>query len=106
MTFLVLVTDRPGMEDKREIARPEHRAYLSGFGSKLLVSGALMADDNKTIVGGASLIDVAAYEDAQAFAHNDPYALAGIRDRVDILRWRLRWWVGAFDPEGFFKAEI
>ena len=83
MTFLVLVTARPGLAATRAIARPEHRAYLSGFGSKLLVSGALMADDNKTMGGGASLIDVAAYEEAQACAHNEPEARAGIRRALD-----------------------
>ena len=68
--------------------------HLAGQGIKLLASGTLLAIDGTTVVGGASLFDTNDYEEAARFEAEDPYAKAGIRARVEIVEWRLRWWFG------------
>lgn len=100
MPFLILAFDHPDMEKKREATRESHRAYLAEQGARLLASGALLADDGIAIIGGASLLDVASRQEAEEFERRDPYALAGIRAKVEIRPWRLRWWSGAYDPSG------
>ena len=57
MPYLILAYDHEGMEVKREEVRDAHRTYLAAQGSKLLASGALLAVDGRTVVGGASLFD-------------------------------------------------
>ena len=100
MPYLILAHDHEGMEAKREEVREAHRTHLAAQGRKLLASGALLAVDGKTVVGGASLIDTDNYQEAVRFEAEDPYAKAGIRARVEIVEWRLRWWLGQFSVAG------
>ena len=100
MAFLIMAYDHPGIEAKREEVREAHRDYLAAAGARLLASGALLAEDGKTIVGGASLLDTDDYDEAVRFEAEDPYAKGGLRKSVTITRWRLRWWLGAFEAQG------
>ena len=100
MPYLVLAWDHPGMDEERERVREDHRRYLAAFGKRLLASGALLSEEDGSIVGGASLLDTDDYGEARRFESRDPYAKAGIRREVKIVPWRLRWWAGVFDPAG------
>ena len=100
MAYLIVAYDHEGMEAERERVRDGHRQHLAAQGKKLLASGALLADDGITIVGGASLLDTDSREEALRFEAEDPYAKAGIRRDVKIIEWRLRWWLGDFDADG------
>ena len=100
MPFLILAYDHDGKDSEREQVREAHRAYLASYGSRLLASGALLDESGQRIIGGASLIDTDDRSEAVRFEADDPYARAGIRARVEIIPWRLRWWVGEFDPAG------
>jgi uncharacterized protein len=106
MPYLVIAHDHPGLDDKRETLRDAHRAYLRAQGKRLLASGALLGDDGKTIVGGASLFDTEDMQEAIRFETEDPYAKAGLRARTEIVQWRLRWWMGEFDPDGHHPARL
>jgi uncharacterized protein YciI len=97
---LIIAHDHPGMDAKREELREAHRAHLAAQGTKLLVSGALLSGDSNKIEGGASLLDTEDFDEAVRFEAQDPYAKAGIRARVEIVKWRLRWWIGQFKTEG------
>jgi uncharacterized protein YciI len=99
MPFLIIAYDHPGVNAKREELREAHRAHLAAQGAKLLASGALLGKDG-SIEGGASLLDTEDPDEAAQFEAQDPYAKAGVRARVEIVRWRLRWWVGQFNPGG------
>jgi uncharacterized protein len=92
MPYLILAHDHPGMDVKREELREAHRTHLAAQGAKLLVSGALLSEGNNKIEGGASLLDTDDFGEAVRFEAQDPYAQAGIRARVEIVKWRLRWW--------------
>ena len=96
MPYLIMAYDHPDMDDAREVVRAAHRAHLASVGNRLLASGALLAKDGRTIVGGASILDTEDEGEAQAFESEDPYSKAGIRKNVTIVPWRLRWWRGAF----------
>lgn len=100
MPFLIIAHDHEGMDIRREEVRQAHRDYLASFGSKLLSSGALLDETGQKIIGGASLIDTDDRLEAVRFEQEDPYARAGIRSDVEIIQWRLRWWVGEFSAAG------
>lgn len=101
MPYLIIAKDHPGKEAERESIREAHRRHLASAGKKLLASGALLSEDGKAIIGGASLLDSEDEEEARRFEADDPYAKAGIRAEVNIIRWRLRWWRGLFSADGF-----
>lgn len=84
------------MSKQREAIREAHRIHLRSIDNKLLASGALLADDGQTVIGGISLIDTDDRAEAEKFADEDPYAKAGIRKETLILKWRRRWWDGSF----------
>src|SRR5262249_55897179 len=100
MPYLIIAHDHPGMDAKREELREAHHAHLAAQGAKLLVSGALFSENGNSVEGGASLLDTEDFDEAVRFEAQDPYAKAGIRARVEIVKWRLRWWVGQFKTEG------
>lgn len=96
MPYLIYAVDYEGMDAEREAIRSDHRKYLQSFGEKVLASGALLADDQNTVIGGITLLDVESRDEAIAFEKDDPYAIRGIRNEVKIIYWRKRWWDGAF----------
>lgn len=96
MPYLIYALDYENMDKKREEIRNAHREHLRSVGKKLLASGALLAEDGKTVIGGISLLDTDDYEKAKRFAFNDPYQKANIRKETKILKWRKRWWEGEF----------
>lgn len=100
MPYLIIAHDHEGMERAREQVRDAHRQYLAGYGKRLLSSGALLDETGTRIIGGASLLDTEDRHEAERFEARDPYAKAGIRAQVQIIPWRLRWWLGQFDPAG------
>lgn len=106
MPYLITAYDHPNKQSERESIRQAHRDYLASFGKRLLASGALLDEAGKEIIGGASLIDTDEREEALRFEAEDPYAKAGIRAEVEITHWRLRWWIGGFDPDGHHPSEI
>ncbi len=105
MPFLIIAFDHPDQDAQREAVREAHRAHLAALGDRLLASGALLADDGVSIIGGASLIDTESEEEARCFEQDDPYARAGIRASVQVVRWRLRWWCGEFQAGGWRPSE-
>ena len=96
MPYLIYAIDHDGMDDTREALRQQHRDHLASVGSKLLGSGALLDDDGEKIIGGLSILDTCDKQEAQRFADNDPYSLAGIRRQTRLVRWRRRWLDGEF----------
>lgn len=96
MPYLIYALDYEDMNKKRELIRDKHRDHLRSVGKKLLASGALLAEDGKTVIGGISLLDTNNYNEAKQFAFKDPYQKAGIRKETKILKWRKRWWEGEF----------
>jgi uncharacterized protein len=97
MPYLIIAHDHPGMDVKREELREVHRTHLAAQGAKLLVSGALLSEgDNKMPHSSIPRILMRPSD----LKLKIPYAQAGIRARVQIVKWRLRWWVGQFKTDG------
>ena len=96
MPYLIQARDDLDKTDLRETLRDEHRAHPATQGEKILASGAILADDGKTIVGGMTIFDTDDRAEAEHFAATDPYAIAGLHLNTMIVRWRRRWWDGEF----------
>ena len=96
MAYLIYVTDHDGMEETRERLRNAHRDHLRSAGKKLIASGALLDDSGAKVIGGLSILDTDDKEEALRFAHEDPYAKAGVPKENRVIRWRRRWADGEF----------
>ena len=85
MPYVIHALDRGDAGDLRARTRPEHLAYLGGF--DILYGGPLL-DDKGAMCGSLIVLDAESREAAAEFAAGDPYAVAGLFERVAITGFR------------------
>ncbi|MCW5625579.1 MAG: YciI family protein [Burkholderiales bacterium] len=88
--FALFGTDKPGMLDVRLATRPSHRAYLhdpTAHDVKVLHGGPTAADDGVTMNGSLLVVEAESLDAVRRFAAGDPYAKAGIFERMEIRPW-------------------
>ena len=87
MLFAIHAVDRAGALPTRLANYDAHKAFLgdtSPFGVKIVMSGPLVADDGATMIGSLFLIESPSRAEAEAFNRADPFAAAGIWEKVTI----------------------
>lgn len=85
--FCLICMDRPESQDLRLANRPDHLAYvLENPG--VIVAGPFLGEDGETMIGSLIVLDVETRAEAESWARNDPYAKAGLFDRVEIHPWK------------------
>ena len=85
--FALMCTDKPGALPIRVATRDEHLAYLKGL--NLHRYGGPLLDENDQPCGSLIVIEADDLAAADAFAAGDPYAKAGLFERVEIRGLRL-----------------
>ncbi|MEC8873243.1 MAG: YciI family protein [Actinomycetota bacterium] len=85
MHYAIHALDRSDAGDLRARTRPDHLAYLAGF--EVTFGGPLLDDDGQ-MCGSLIVLDVDTREAAEEFAAGDPYAVAGLFERVTITGFR------------------
>ena len=81
MLYAVHYLDRADAGDIRQQHREAHIAYRKGLDNRLLLAGPLLSEDGKP-VGSLVLIEAGTLEDAKVIAHSDPYAAAGLFEKI------------------------
>ena len=87
MLYVIHCFDKQDSLQVRLDNRPEHVAYLKSFGDKLHAAGPTL-DAAENMNGSLVIIDLESLTEAEAFAANDPYARAGLFERVSIQPWK------------------
>ncbi len=83
MLFAIMAFDKDEGGAIRATTRQAHLDYLASAGDRLKLAGPLRGEDDKP-VGSLIVLDAAGIEAVRIFAHNDPYAQAGLFRRVEI----------------------
>lgn len=91
MLFAIVCTDKPSSLELRKASREAHLSFLSGLGDRLKAAGPFL-DDAGSPTGSLLIIEAASRDDAQALSENDPYALAGLFQTVEIQHWNRVLW--------------
>lgn len=88
MLFALICKDKPGHLQVRLDARPDHVAFLNGLNAdkKLAFAGPFLDADGKPN-GSMVVIEAADLVAAEALAAADPYAKAGLFEKVEIKPW-------------------
>ena len=86
MLYVLICTDKKNSEALRKEVRPDHLDYLGDFEIKL--AGPMLDDDQTTMIGSIILIECNNREEAESFAAQDPYNLAGLFENVHISAFR------------------
>jgi len=96
MLYTILAFDKAGGGAIRSTTRAAHLDYLDGAGERLKLAGAFRDGEEKP-VGSMIVIEAASETAARLFAENDPYAKAGLFERVEIRPFAAV--LGAWMPE-------
>ena len=88
MPYIIETFDKPGHQAVRQQQRAAHLEYLDANKGLLPACGAKLQDDGADAGGGLYLVDLDTREAAQQFIDADPFAQAGLFERVAITRWR------------------
>lgn len=78
MFFAILCDDNANSLHVRLETRAAHLEYLGGFEGRVKFAGPQLAADGETPIGSLIIIEAEDMQDAERFAHNDPYAKAGL----------------------------
>jgi uncharacterized protein len=87
MLFAIHALDRAGALPTRLANYDAHKAFLSDpsrYGIKIVMSGPLVLDDGETMIGSLFLVDAPGRLKVEAFNRADPFAKAGIWEKVSI----------------------
>jgi uncharacterized protein YciI len=96
MLFALICMDKPNAAALRAEVRPKHLAYIEAQKGAVKIAGPFTSDDGTAMLGSLIIVEAVDMAAARVFASNDPYALAGLFQSVEIRPWR--WIVGA--PRG------
>ncbi|MGJ0506728.1 MAG: YciI family protein [Methylocystis sp.] len=86
MLFVALCHDKPGHVDLRMSTRAAHLAFLEKHAARVKLGGPFIENDQP--VGSMLILDCADEAAARALLAEDPYAQAGLFERVDVRAWR------------------
>lgn len=85
MLFMIQCFDKDGALEIRKATREAHLAYAESAGARLKFAGPMMAsEENMSPIGSLIILDAASQGAAQLYADNDPYAKAGLFEKVVI----------------------
>jgi uncharacterized protein YciI len=87
MLFITHAVDRTDALPTRPEHYDAHKAFLSDtshFGAKIVMSGPLVADDGKTMIGSLFVVEAPGRTEVEAFHKSDPFFAAGIWKTVTI----------------------
>jgi uncharacterized protein len=85
MFYALICDDRPGGLEIRKANRAAHIDYLKDTG--VVIQAGPFLDVTGSMVGSLVVLDVPDRAAAEAWASNDPYAQAGLFERVQVRAW-------------------
>jgi uncharacterized protein YciI len=87
LLFAALCYDKPGHIELRLETRAAHLAFLEAQAASVKLGGPFLNEEGKPI-GSLLIIDRADLAAARQLLAEDPYAQAGLFEKVEIRPWR------------------
>ena len=87
MFFVLHAFDNAGALEQRLANYEAHKAFLADtsiHGVSMIMSGPLVADDGKTMIGSLMILEAPDRAAVEAFNRADPFHSAGIWEKVEI----------------------
>jgi len=85
MLHAIICTDRPGALEIRKANRDAHLAHIRASG-KIVQAGPFLDADGQ-MCGSLLIMEADDIAEDEAWCAADPYAVAGLFDRVEIRPW-------------------
>jgi uncharacterized protein YciI len=87
-SFALICIDKPKSLALRLANREAHLAYCAATPAGFIKTAGPFLDEAGDMAGSLFLIEAADIEAVRAFTAADPYALAGLFERVEVRAWR------------------
>ena len=87
MRYVITCKDRPGNLSVRMENRPAHVEFLKAHLDKMLCAGPTLNSEGNPS-GSVLIMDFDSLADAETWAAQDPYAIAGLFESVSITAWK------------------
>jgi uncharacterized protein YciI len=87
MFFVLHAFDKAGALDTRQANYEAHKGFLADTSAHrvcIIMSGPLVSDDGKTMIGSLMIVEAADRAAMEAFHRADPFYAAGIWEEVSI----------------------
>ena len=97
MLFVLHRVDDPSKTALRKVVIEEHRQHLRKYAANIMLGGPYMDPDSGVDRGSMFILEFETVEEARRFAHDDPYAKAGIFTEIQVWPWTKK--AGAFSTE-------
>jgi len=94
--FLINARDKADSLDLRLATRQAHLDWAVSFKDRIAMAGPVFLDDGITMAGTTFVMNFDTLGEARAWAAQDPYAVAGLFDRVEIIPFN--WSIGDGKP--------
>ena len=88
MQFIITAFDKENSLDLRLSVRPDHLAYAVDNSITLIAGPLLTEGDDPKPKGSMIIIEAQSKQAAEEYAANDPYAKAGLFEKVTVRPWR------------------
>lgn len=86
--YAIICVDKPGALDIRLANRAAHLECLKALGERLVLAGPLLSEDGEAMQGSLLVIDFDDRAGVDAFLAAEPYAQAGLFERVTVRRYK------------------
>ena len=84
MHYVIHCLDHEGAVDKRLAHYEVHKAYLAAARIKTVISGPLLADDERTMIGSCFIVEAESLAEVEAFNREDPFYAIGLWRTISI----------------------
>ena len=88
MLFMVQCLDKPESLALRQATRPAHLDYVKARIDHIVIAGALLADDNETMIGSGYVLAFEDRQQVEAFFADDTYVKPGLYQSITIKPYR------------------
>jgi len=86
MLYALICTDKPGALQTRLDNRAAHLEFIKDLGDSLKAAGPFL-DDDGNMTGSLLVIEASNRDEILAISQEDPYAVAGLFESVEIRPW-------------------
>jgi uncharacterized protein YciI len=84
--YVVHGVDQPSVDEQLDRLAESHWAYLDAYADRLVARGPTLSADGEVHTGSIHVVEADSIEDAQRFAFDEPYWLAGLYASVTVTR--------------------
>ena len=90
MPFFVWGINKPGVKERRSAITKTHWGFIAQYNDQLIARGPMMqSDDLSVVTGSIHIVDLEDWDAARRFAHEEPYARAGLFADILLIRFEL-----------------